>query len=141
VGWAPSQGIYPVRAPGNDRAPRGTETRFSDCGQELIRRARGAGVGRIEQLRSDGEVELDAIYDAEQNAERMWHSIGFVPEDHSTQESRRNADHAATVNSVKDQIRASAREEIVTARAESGNDPTIVDGVLRQLDARGGQPD
>ncbi|MDX1892527.1 hypothetical protein [Mycolicibacterium sp. 050158] len=42
---------------------------------------------------------------------------------------------------MKAQILASAREEIVTARAESGNDPTIVDGVLRQLDARGGQPD
>jgi CPA1 family monovalent cation:H+ antiporter len=44
-------------------------------------------------------------------------------------------------NAVKDQILEAARNEIVTARAESGTDPTIVDVVLRRLDARGAQPE
>jgi CPA1 family monovalent cation:H+ antiporter len=42
---------------------------------------------------------------------------------------------------VKDQILAAARDEISSARRESGVDPVIVDAVLRRLDARGTQPE
>ena len=68
----------------------------------------------------------------------MWHSIGFTHGEHSAEESARNAD---ALNAVKDQILAAAREEISSARAESGVDPVVVDGVLKRLDARGTQPE
>jgi CPA1 family monovalent cation:H+ antiporter len=109
--------------------------------QGLIRRARDAGFRRLEELRSNGDVDSETIEHAEDNAERMWHSIGFVPGEKSTEEGARNADHAATVNAVKDQILAAARDEISSARRESGVDPVIVDAVLRRLDARGTQPE
>jgi monovalent cation/hydrogen antiporter len=113
----------------------------SDETQELIRRARGAGCQRLQELRERDDIDSDVIDHAEDNAERMWHSIGFQPAQHSPEESARNADHAMTANAVKDEVLAAAREEIVSARAESDVDPAIVDVVLRRLDARGTQPE
>ena len=109
--------------------------------QQLIRRAREAGFRRLGELRSDGTVDAQTIAHAEDNAERMWHSMGFEPGEHSEEESVRNADHAATVNAVKDEILTAARDEVSSARRESGVDPAIVDVVLRRLDARGTQPE
>ena len=109
--------------------------------RDLIRRARDAGLRRLEDLRTDREVDAKTITHAEDNAERMWHSLGFDPGEHSDAESERNAKHAATLNVVKDEILAAARNEIGSARRESGVDPAIVDGVLRRLDARGTQPE
>ncbi|OFJ53308.1 Na+/H+ antiporter [Mycolicibacterium grossiae] len=108
--------------------------------QQLITRAREAGTRRLEHLRETGEVPSDVLDHAEDNAERMWHSIGFDPHD-TEEDSRRNADHARTANGIKDELLTAAREEIVAARAESGVDPTIVDGLLRRLDARGALPE
>jgi CPA1 family monovalent cation:H+ antiporter len=106
--------------------------------QDLIRRARDAGFRRLDELRSDGSVDAETIDQAEDNADRMWHSIGFTPGEQSAEESAR---HANTLNDVKDQILSAAREEITSARAESGVDPVVVDGVLKRLDARGTQPE
>ncbi|WP_286274591.1 cation:proton antiporter [Mycobacterium antarcticum] len=112
-----------------------------EAARDLIRRARDAGLRRLDDLRADSEVDSETIAHAEDNAERMWHSMGFDPGEHSEAESERNAKHAATLNAVKDEILAAARDEIGSARKESGVDPTIVDGVLRRLDARGTQPE
>lgn len=112
-----------------------------EAAQQLIRRARDAGFERLDELRSRGDVDHDVIAHAEENAERMWHSMGFVPGEKSADESARKADHAATANAVKDEILAAAREEISSARAESGVDPSVVDVVMRRLDARGSQPE
>jgi len=109
--------------------------------QDLIRRARDAGVRRLDELRSEGSVDHETFGQAEDNADRMWHSIGFTPGEHSEEESARSVDHADTLNAVKDEILAAARNEISSARAESGVDPTVVDGVLKSLDVRGTQPD
>lgn len=110
----------------------------NDATQDLIRRARDAGFRRLDELRTDGSLDSETIGQAEDNADRMWHSIGFTPGEHSAEESARNAD---ALNAVKDQILAAAREEITSARAESGVDPVVVDGVLKRLDARGTQPE
>jgi Na+/H+ antiporter len=109
--------------------------------QDLIRRARDAGFRRLDELRSEGAVDEETIGHAEDNADRMWHSIGFTPGEHSEEESARSADHAEALNAVKDEILAAAREEITSARAESGVDPVVVDGVLKRLDTRGSQPE
>ncbi|BBY49582.1 Na+/H+ antiporter [Mycolicibacterium arabiense] len=109
--------------------------------QDLIRRARAAGQRRLDELRSGGDVDTDVLEHAGENADRMWHAIGFAPVEHDAEESARHTDHAMSSNAVKDQILEAARNEIVTARAESGTDPTIVDVVLRRLDARGAQPE
>jgi CPA1 family monovalent cation:H+ antiporter len=68
----------------------------------------------------------------------MWHSLGFTPDDQDGETGR--AGDAYTVNAVKDELLAAARDAVVESRAESGTDPTIADSVLRQLDARGSQP-
>jgi Na+/H+ antiporter len=109
--------------------------------RELIRRAREAGFERLKELRSRGDVDHEVIEHAEENAERMWHSMGFDPSEISDDERTRNADHAATANAVKDEILAAARDEISSARADSRFDPSNVDLVMRRLDARGTQPE
>jgi CPA1 family monovalent cation:H+ antiporter len=111
-----------------------------DAAQKLLRRARDAGHRRLEELRQRGDVDADVLDHAEENAERMWHSMGFEPEGPG-EESVRTAEHANTANAVKEEILKAAREAVLDTRAESSADPTIVDGVLRRLDARGSQPE
>lgn len=82
--------------------------------QNLIRRARAAGERRLDELRSGDDA--DVLEHAGDNADRMW-------------------------NAIKNQIREAARNEVLGARSESGTDPTVVDAVLRRLDARGPQPE
>ena len=118
-----------------------SEDEKAGAARELIRRARDAGSRRLEELRSSGDVDPETIEHAEDNAERMWHSMGFAPDGHDEDESARNASHAATVNAVEEEILTAARDEINSARKESGVDPTIVDVVMRRLDARGSHPE
>ena len=118
-----------------------SEDELAGEAQDLIRRARTAGYERLTVIRERGDVPGDVIDHAEENADRMWHSLGFQPEGGSAEETERTADHAVTANAVKDEMLAAARDEIVTARTESGADPVIVDVVLRRLDARGSQPE
>jgi CPA1 family monovalent cation:H+ antiporter len=108
--------------------------------QDLLRRARDAGHQRLQELRQRGDVASDVLDHAEENAERMWHSMGFEPDEH-VEQRRRTADHAITANAVKEEILEAAREAVLDTRAESATDPTIVDVVLRRLDARGSQPE
>jgi CPA1 family monovalent cation:H+ antiporter len=110
----------------------------ADAARDLIRRARDAGFRRLDELRTDGSVDAETIGQAQDNADRMWHSIGFTPGEQSVEESSRSAN---ALNAVKDQILSAAREEISSARGESGVDPVVVDGVLKRLDARGSQPE
>lgn len=84
--------------------------------QNLIRRARAAGERRLDELRSGDDVDADVLEHASDDADRM-----------------RNA--------IKNQILEAARNEVLSARSESGTDPTVVDAVLRRLDARGPQPE
>jgi CPA1 family monovalent cation:H+ antiporter len=108
--------------------------------QKLIRRARQAGFERLDELHDRGDVEDDVIEQARENADRMWHSIGWSPDGSDDGMSDRAGD-AITVNAVKDELLAAAREAVVESRTESGTDPTIADRVLRRLDARGSQPE
>jgi Na+/H+ antiporter len=108
--------------------------------QKLIRRARQAGFERLDELHDRGDVDDDVIEQARDNADRMWHSIGWSP-DGSDDGTTERAGDAVTVNAVKDELLAAAREAVVESRTESGTDPTIADRVLRRLDARGSQPE
>ncbi|OBA89116.1 Na+/H+ antiporter [Mycobacteriaceae bacterium 1482268.1] len=107
--------------------------------QELIRRARTAGFQRLDELREQGRVDDEVLEQARENADRMWHSIGFTPDGRDGETDR--AGDAFTVNAVKDELLSAAREAVVDSRTKSGTDPTIADRVLRQLDARGTQPE
>jgi monovalent cation/hydrogen antiporter len=109
--------------------------------QRLIRRAREAGFQRLDELRERGDVEDDVIDQARENADRMWHSIGFAPDGRDGDGTTQHAGDAVTVNAVKDELLAAAREAVVQSRSESGTDPTIADRVLRRLDTRGSQPE
>ncbi|OBK72795.1 Na+/H+ antiporter [Mycobacterium sp. 1274761.0] len=106
--------------------------------QELIRRARTAGFQRLDEMHEQGCVDGEVLEQARENADRMWHSLGFTPDDQDAETGR--AGDAYTVNAVKDELLTAARDAVVESRAESGTDPTIADRVLRQLDARGSQP-
>ncbi|HEV7423149.1 MAG TPA: Na+/H+ antiporter [Mycobacterium sp.] len=122
-----------VCAPDGDR---------DDREQDILRRARDAGFRRLDEIGIRGDADADVIELAKENADRMWHSLGFQPPDGTTAEQ--NADHARhadTVNAIKDELLAAAREQVVEARTESGTDPTIADRVLRRLDTRGSQPE
>ncbi|WP_197375820.1 Na+/H+ antiporter [Mycolicibacterium baixiangningiae] len=110
-----------------------------DSVQDLIRRARDAGLKRLDELGDREDADPDVIDHARENADRMWHSVGFAPPDAESNDA--HTDHAMTVNALKDEMLAAAREAVVEARSESGTDPTIVDRVLRRLDARGSHPE
>jgi CPA1 family monovalent cation:H+ antiporter len=69
----------------------------------------------------------------------MWHSIGFAPD--GPKDGADGAGDASTLNAVKDEMLAAAREAVVEGRTESGTDPIIADRVLRRLDTRGSQPE
>lgn len=107
--------------------------------QDLLRRARDAGFSRLDELADRGDADGDAITHARENADRMWHSMGFTHAD--TDSHRDDREHAIAINDLKDEMLTAAREAVVEARSESGIDPTVVDLVLRRLDARGRQPE
>lgn len=109
--------------------------------QALIRRARDASFARLDELTESDQLDDDVLEHARENAERMWHSIGFEPEEHSAEDNADRARHAAASNEIKDELLAAARQAVVAARTESGTDPVMVDMVLRRLDARGSQPE
>lgn len=118
------------------RASPGEE---DDAVQALIRRAREAGMNRLDELRESRDVDPEVLDHACENAERMWHSVGFAPPD--ADDGGAHTHHAMTVNALKDEMLAAARDAVVEARSESGTDPTVVDRVLRRLDARGSHPE
>ncbi|MGK2879876.1 MAG: Na+/H+ antiporter [Mycobacterium sp.] len=109
--------------------------------QKLIRRARDASFARLDELQQHHGLEGDVLDHARENAERMWHSLGFQPEEHSDEENAVHVEHAQTSNAIKDELLAAARRSVVEARTESGTDPALVDTVLRRLDARGTHPE
>jgi CPA1 family monovalent cation:H+ antiporter len=112
-----------------------------DAWQELLTRAREAGFRRLEELRNRGDVDADTVDQARENADRMWHSMGFEARDGTDQQNAQTTENAVTVNALKNELLTAARDAVVAARKESGTDPTIVDLVLRRLDARGMQPE
>ncbi|MCG5430843.1 Na+/H+ antiporter [Mycobacterium sp. MYCO198283] len=111
---------------------------IDDTQQQLIRRARDAGLQRLDEVRQRSDVDDDTAEHARENAERMWHSLGYRPHDG---DGRASDEHATTTNALKEQVLEAARNEVVNARSEKGMDPTIVDQVLRRLDSRGSQPE
>ncbi|MET0474610.1 MAG: Na+/H+ antiporter [Mycobacterium sp.] len=111
-----------------------------DMEHELSRRARDAGYHRLEELRDDGEVDEELIDEARDNAEKVWHKLGFDKHDGDEDEKTANLEHTLQAADLEAEVLAAAREAVVAARAERGTDPTIVDALLRKLDGHGGPP-
>ncbi len=103
---------------------------------ELLQRGRDAGFHRLDEVGHRGDMEPQVIDEARENAVRMWHSMGLTKDGGDGRGTVHDQD-ADTVNALKEELLEAARDAVVGARAESGADPTIVDGVLRRLDARG----
>jgi CPA1 family monovalent cation:H+ antiporter len=112
-----------------------------DLEQDLLRRARDAGFRRLDEIGGRADADADVIEHAKENADRMWHSLGFQPRDGTADKDDGPARDANAVNTIKDEVLAAAREQVVNARTESGIDPAIADRVLRRLDTRGSQPE
>jgi Na+/H+ antiporter len=112
-----------------------------DLEQDLLRRARDAGFRRLDEIGGRADADADVIEHAKENADRMWHSLGFQPQDGTAEKNDDHARDANAVNTIKDEVLAAAREQVVIARKESGTDPAIADRVLRRLDTRGSQPE
>jgi CPA1 family monovalent cation:H+ antiporter len=100
--------------------------------RDLIRRAQEAALRRLEELRAQGDVDEDVVDHVEDGAERMWHALSRSHDEEAD-------DKVQAIKAVKEAMLTAAREEIVSARSRSGTDPTVVDDVLRRLDARGTQ--
>ena len=111
-----------------------------DMEHELTRRARDAGYERLEELRSVGDVDAELIDEAHDNAEKVWHKMGFDQHDGDDDEKAANVEHTMRAGDLEDEVLTAAREAVVAARSERGTDPTIVDGLLRKLDGRGAPP-
>lgn len=111
-----------------------------DMEHELTRRARDAGHQRLEELRSDEDVDQCMIDEAHDNAEKVWHKMGFDQHDGDDGEKAASVEHMRRASDLEAEVLAAARAAVVTARAEHGTDPTIADNLLRKLDGRGGPP-
>lgn len=122
----------------NVRAPEGDE---EDLEQHLMHRAREASSRCLREIEDRPDADGDVVGQVRENADRMWHSMGLRPRDGSADRDAEHVEHAGTVNAMKDELLAAAREAVLEARAEPGTDPTVVDRVLRRLDAKGSQPE
>ena len=111
-----------------------------DMEYELTRRARDAGYERLEAIRSEGGVDEHMIAEARENAEKVWHKLGFDRHDGNEDERTANSEHSLRASDLEAEVLSAAREAVVTARAERGTDPTIVDALLRKLDGHGAPP-
>lgn len=100
--------------------------------QDLIRRAQKAGSRRLEEMREKGDVDVKVIEEVEDGAQRMWTAVG-------RRETDGEGDREYEIRTVRDAMLTAAREEVLSARSQSGTDPTVVDDVLRRLDVRGTQ--
>lgn len=108
-----------------------------DMEHELTRRARDAGYQRLEELRAEGDVEDGLIDEAQDNAEKVWHKMGFDQHDGDEDEKTASVAHTLRAADLEDEVLTAARKAVVAAR---DTDPTIVDGLLRKLDGRGAPP-
>lgn len=103
--------------------------------RNLLRAGRAAGFERLGEIRERGDVSVQIVDEARENADRMWHSLG-VSEDAGDRGSV-HAHDAGTLNALKKEMLEAARDAVVEHRSASGSDPLVVDAVLRRLDARG----
>jgi monovalent cation/hydrogen antiporter len=107
--------------------------------QDLMRRAHEAGMRRLDELRDDSDIPADAIDHVQEGADRMWRALGMDDVDGKSAQSTDGADRAQAITTARDAMLEAARKSVLEARSQSGTDPTVVDAVLRRLDARGTQ--
>ncbi len=80
------------------------------------------------------------IDQANDNAGRMWHSLGFHRRDGTAEQNAQQFDNAVTVNAIKEELLAAERQGSGRRPRRIRNRSTILDVILRGLDARGVQP-
>lgn len=115
--------------------------------REMTQRALRAGFQRLDDIRSQGDVDDGLIDQAHDNAKALWHRLGLDPAEKSedtggaANESPSSRAHRAwRVDELEAELLKAARQEVVNARDEPGGDPKVADDVLRRLDARSAQP-
>ncbi len=111
-----------------------------DMEHELTRRARDAGSRRLEELRADGDGQDAMLDEAHDNAEKVWHKLGFDQYDGDDEQKTASVEHTLRAAELEAEVLTAARAAVVAARGEHGTDPTIVDGLLRKLDGHGAPP-
>ncbi|CAN5605576.1 Na+/H+ antiporter [soil metagenome] len=112
-----------------------------DMEATLTCRARGAGWRRLDEITRDGLVDECAIEEARENAEKVWHRMGFDKHVGNDDENAATVEHSSREVDLEAEVLVAAREEVLAARSERGMDPTVVDGLLRKLDGHGATPD
>lgn len=109
--------------------------------RELTQRALRAGFERLNQIRSQGDVDDDLVNQAHDNAKALWHRLGLESPDGEPGESPQKRAHRAwRVDELESELLKAARQEVVSTRDEPGGDPKVADDVLRRLDALSAQP-
>lgn len=111
-----------------------------DMERTLTSRARDAGWRRLDEIRRDGVFDDTALEEAHDNADKVWHKLGFDQHDGAQEQNSANAEHSLRAIDLEAEVLAAAREAVVSARTEQGMDPTVVDGLLRKLDGHGSTP-
>lgn len=107
--------------------------------QDLLRRAHEAGIRRLDELREEGDLPTDAIDHVQHGAERMWRALGLSEVDGRPVQTDEAADRAQAIGTAREAMLEASRDAVLGARSQSSTDPTVVDAVLRRLDARGAQ--
>ncbi|MDF2825085.1 MAG: sodium/proton antiporter, family [Mycobacterium sp.] len=115
-----------------------------DMERALADRAREAGWRRLDEMSREGMLDEGAVEEARENAEKVWHRMGFDQNRDDAQdggqENGATAEHSLRALDLEAEVLVAAREAVVTARSEPGMDPTVVDAMLRKLDGHGATP-
>ncbi|MEU3219272.1 Na+/H+ antiporter [Streptomyces sp. NPDC006971] len=105
--------------------------------KDLAIRAAKAAKQRLREIREDEEFPEEVA----ERLQRLAYDMGARISPDMVDEERREAyaqraDRFRAVNRVQREMMSAARHAVLSARNEAGNDPEVVDRVLRQLDVR-----
>ncbi|MER6604587.1 Na+/H+ antiporter [Streptomyces sp. NPDC000927] len=105
--------------------------------KDLAIRAAKAAKQRLREIREDEEFPEEVA----ERLQRLAYDMGARISPDMVDEERREAyaqraERFRAVNRVQREMMSAARHAVLSARNEAGNDPEVVDRVLRQLDVR-----
>ncbi|MFF3728904.1 Na+/H+ antiporter [Streptomyces sp. NPDC002476] len=105
--------------------------------KDLAIRAAKAAKQRLKEIQEDEEFPEEVA----ERLQRLAYDMGARISPDMVDEERREAyaqraERFKAVNLVQREMMSAARHAVLSARSEAGNDPEVVDRVLRQLDVR-----
>lgn len=102
--------------------------------RQLTGRARRAGLQRLEKLCATSHLDDHLIDQARDSAERSWDEL--LGGTDTGCGNPIHAQQAARLQQLHEEMLKAARTEILTARQESGTDPTVADRMLQRVDTQ-----